>query len=327
MKKFATKTLAAFFLLFALNSPASAQQDITEILKGSLSDAEKLGYAYLEPFGKMFGTSLNGGWYQAARPHKLLGFNVTLVASATMSPIDARTFDVAALGLQSLQLKNPQDNMAPTISGEAVDGPTLLLPEGVGEFNLPQGLALPLVPIPLLQAGIGLPFSSELTVRLLPSYDIGKYGRVQLWGVGFKNQFKDFIPGLKEIPIDLSLMVGYTNFSYELDIDASKEQMVYLNASGFTGRILVGKSIPLISVYAGLGYSQAITNMGLAGQYEIGVGDDMELKVDPLNFEYPITAFAANIGARVRLGIISVHADYTLGAYPLYSGGIGISFR
>lgn len=338
------KLVVTLALTLGLLQVSIAQDQIAQILKGGLDDAEKLGTAYLEPFGNMFGTALNGGWYQAARPHKVLGFNLTLTTSAAVAPVSARTFDVSALGLQTLQLKNPQNNLAPTIAGEATAGPTVMFEvEGEDiEFDLPQGAGLPLMPIPFVQAGVGLPFSTEVTVRFLPPVDLGKYGRVNLWGIGAKNQFKDFIPGLKHVPIDLSLMVGYTNFNYEYDISYVPQEMptgytqadfadqkMFLRASGFTGRILVGKTIPFVSVYAGLGYSHAVTSLGLEGNYAIGVApfSASDVYTDPLLLDFPKNSFSANVGARIRLGVISIHADYTIGEYALYSGGIGISFR
>ncbi len=327
------KRLINTFILVAVALSVNvsfAQEQITEILKGSLNDAEKLTQAYMEPFGKMFNTSLNGGWYQAARPHKLLGFNVTIVAAVTMAPQTSKTFDVAALNLEKLELVNSQQNIAPTITGESsLPVPELRFKdEPSATFALPNGAGLPAMPVPFVQAGIGLPFSTEITIRMLPSMDLGDYGRFNLWGIGVKNQVKDFIPGLKAIPIDLSVMLGYTKFGYEYDIDASKDQTLFLNASGFTGRILVGKTIPILSVYAGLGYSQAFTRMGVAGNYDLETSSSEALSVnDPITLEFPHKSFSANIGARIRLGVISLHADYTLGDYALFSGGLGISFR
>jgi hypothetical protein len=331
-------SVLAILLLLSIKS-SYAQQDITEILKGGIGDATLIGKAYLEPFGNMFGTSLNGGWYQAARPHKKIGFNITVVAALTQAPASSKTFDVSELGLQSLQLKFPNDKLAPTITGEASPGPTLVLPNSMGEFDLPQGTGIPFLPLPMLQAGLGLPFSTEISFRFLPAVDLGQYGTLSLWGVGAKNQFKDFIPGLKKIPIDLSLFVGYTQFKYEYGIDYVpagapvqydySNQKLSLESSGYTARLLVGKTIPFISVYAGFGYSHAVTNFGLKGNYVVGVSpysaDDVY--ENPIMYDFPISTFSANIGARLRLGPISVNADYTLGNYPLYSLGVGLSIR
>lgn len=326
MKKTGLKFIAVILVIAFNTNSLTAQDDITKILNAGLNDAEKLGHAYLEPFGKMIGSSLNGGWYQAARPHKTLGFNVTLTTSATLSPIDSRSFDVSSLGLDKIELANPLDNMAPTIAGKVETGPTMQFKDASGvQFNLPQGANLIIMPVPFVQASIGLPLSTEISIRFLPTVDLGKYGNLNMWGIGIKNQFKDFIPGLKQVPIDLSIQVGYTKFTYNYDIDATQNQNLFLDASGFTGRLLVGKSIPFLSVYAGLGFSKATTSIGLEGDYEVGPTN--QTITDPFIFDFPLNSFSANVGARFRLGVFSIHADYTLGKYPVFAGGVGVSFR
>jgi hypothetical protein len=315
-------------------------------LKGNVNDAEKLSYAYLEPFGKMFGSSVNGGWYQAARPHKLFGFNVTFVTTLSTVPASAKTFDISKLDLESLQVVTGQSPIAPTISGaSSLARPQLasnLLPTQP-LFDAPKGAGLPFVPMPFIQAGIGLPFHNELTFRFLPSYDVPKVGRVSMWGIGAKNEFKEFIPGLKLVPIDLSVMVGFTKFNSEFDVNykpspanmpdgfSSEDfdnQKLGLDATGFTARLLVGKSIPFLSVYVGLGYSHAVTDFGLKGNYPVGVEPTyLGVVEDPFVLAYTHSNFSGNAGLRFRLGVISINVDYTLGTYALYSAGLGISFR
>ncbi len=348
MKSFRLLVIFVSLLLFSFT--AKPQSGVAEFLQGNLEDAKTLGHAYLEPFGTTFGTSLNGGWYQAARPHKMLGFNVTFVTSIATVPNNAKSFNVGDLSLNNLELEKPSDNMTPTIAGDNTHGPTLLFkddPSGSLGFELPKGANLFFTPVTMMQAGIGLPYSTEITVRFLPPLSIPKLGRVSLWGVGAKNEFKDFIPGLKLVPIDLSLMVGYTNFTSEFEVNFRPEvndldpnsdyamsdfnnQRLALDASGFTARLLVGKTIPLLSVYAGFGYSHAKTEFGLKGNYALGLDKpytDEDIIADPFVLEFPVSNFSANAGFRVRLGVISLNFDYTLGDYALYSAGIGISFR
>ena len=338
MRKSIGKTIKAVcFLTLLSTSTLFAQQQIAEFLQGGVNDAEKLSYTYLEPFGKMFGSSLNGGWYQAARPHKLLGFNVTFVTSLSVAPLASKTFDVSKLNLESLVVVTGQSPIAPSISGSSsVARPELAASIQPNEplFRMPKGAGLPLVPMPMIQAGIGLPFHNELTVRFLPPVNVPKVGRVSMWGIGAKNEFKEFIPVLKLVPIDLSVMVGYTKFNSEFDVSYKpypssdfNNQKLVLDASGFTARLLVGKTIPFLSVYAGLGYSHAITDFGLKGKYAAGIDPDYIEVTDPFTLAYTHSNFSGNIGFRVRLGVISLNADYTLGDYALYSGGIGISFR
>lgn len=348
MKKQVNVMLKALSLsiFLVLSASAFAQQQIADFLQGNVNDAKKLSYAYLEPFGKMFGSSVNGGWYQAARPHKLFGFNVTFVTTLSTVPSSAKSFDISKLGLENLVVVDGQSPIAPTISGPlSAERPQLastLLPTQP-LFDAPKGAALPFVPMPFIQAGIGLPFHSELTFRFLPSFNVPKVGKISMWGVGAKNEFKEFIPGLKLVPIDLSVMVGFTKFNSEFEVnyvpspanmpagystEDFDNQRLGLDATGFTARLLVGKTIPFLSVYVGLGYSHAITDFGLKGNYPIGVEPTYAGVIeDPFVLAYTHSNFSGNIGMRFRLGVISINADYTLGTYALYSAGLGISFR
>lgn len=343
MRKFLLKILPLSFLLL-FSSGVFAQQQIAEFLQGNVDDAKKLSNAYLEPFGKMFGTSLNGGWYQAAAPHKLFGFDVTFTTSVVTAPSSAKSFDINDLNLSTLSVVG-SNSIAPTIAG-STSAPRPQLAYNLAPtktFDLPKGAGLPFTPMMMIQGAIGLPFHSELTLRFLPSVNVPKVGKVSLWGIGAKNEFKEFIPGLKLVPIDLSIMVGYTKFSSEFDVNYKpdpanipsgytaadfKGQKLALDASGFTARLLVGKSIPFLSVYAGLGYSHATTDFGLKGNYPIGIEPTYARVInDPFILAFTHSNFSANAGFRVRLGVISFNFDYTVGEYALYAAGLGISFR
>lgn len=337
------------FAFIAFSISIYGQQNVAQFLQGNVNDAKKLGEAYMEPFGKMFGNSLNGGWYQAARPHKLFGFNLTVVTTISTVPSSAKTFDVSKLNLQNLELSSGASAMSPTVSGASSIGPRVVYKDAPSlGFNLPKGANLPFTPMPLIQAGIGLPFHTELTFRFLPSVNVPKVGQLSLWGFGAKNEFKEFIPGLKMVPIDLSVFVGYTQFESQFDVDfkpeyydpaqpnqaaAFKNQKLVLNAKGYTARVLVGKTIPFLSVYVGMGYNHANTDFGLKGLYPVGI-DPLEGTTsnrftvsNPFVLAYTHSGFAANAGLRLRLSIISFNFDYTFGEYPLYSAGFGISFR
>ncbi|HKK60165.1 MAG TPA: DUF6588 family protein, partial [Salinivirga sp.] len=85
-----------FYLLFAMVVPLSsmAQSEVSRFLSSGASDMEKLTEAYLEPFGKGFGTAMNAGWYNTAKPHQLFGFDVTINATLAMVPTQDESFDL-----------------------------------------------------------------------------------------------------------------------------------------------------------------------------------------------------------------------------------------
>ncbi len=307
------------FLL--ISSVTYSQEDAVKMLSGNLDDAKLLTKAYLEPFGKSFGTSLNNGWYNTAKPHKLFGFDITFTAAITVPPSGEKTFDVSKLNLQYWTVKSGSDSNSPTVTGDKKDG--TILENGGNELTLPQGANLKFVPAPIIQFGIGLPFHTEVMGRFFPKVDINGVGKFSLWGVGIKNEFKEFIPGFKLVPIDVSILLGYTKFKSSFDL--SGDQTLDFNASGFTSKLLLSKSIPVLTVYAGVGYNKSTTEVAFKGTYDIpnvGVG----IK-DPLDLDFTNSGFNANIGLRIKLSVIAFHFDYALGKYSVFNAGVGINFR
>jgi len=320
-----SRHILMILLGFLLISGATySQEDAVKMLSGNLDDAKLLTKAYLEPFGKSFGTSLNNGWYNTAKPHKLFGFDITFTAAITVPPSGDSKFDVSKLNLQYWELQDPADNSAPTVTGKKNAGPTLVdQATGTATLQLPQGANLRFVPAPIVQVGIGLPFHTEVMGRFFPKVDINGVGKFSLWGVGIKNEFKEFIPGFKLVPIDVSILLGYTKFKSSFDL--SGDQTLDFNASGFTSKLLISKSIPVLTVYAGVGYNKSTTEVAFKGTYDIpnvGVG----IK-DPLDLDFTNSGFNANIGLRIKLSVIAFHFDYALGKYSVFNAGVGINFR
>ena len=181
----------------------------------------------------------------------------------------------------------------------------------------------------MIQVGIGLPFNTELDARILPKIDIPTVGQFSLMGFGIKNEFKEFIPVLKAMPFNLSAFFGYTKFTSSFDISASQTgnstQKLNFNATGYTAKLLISKSIPVLTVYAGFGYNSSKTDVLLKGNYSIpGVGLDIK---DPISLDFANKGMSANIGLRIKLAILAFNFDYTLGTYKLYNAGVGINFR
>jgi hypothetical protein len=49
----------------------------SQVLVDNVNDAKSFLQAYLNPLGNGLGAITNNGWYNTARPHKLLGFDAT----------------------------------------------------------------------------------------------------------------------------------------------------------------------------------------------------------------------------------------------------------
>jgi len=70
---------------FLLALPSQAQFE--NFLKGGVEDANRLFNAYMTPFLKGVGYGFNNGWYNTAKPHETLGFDLTLSLNAAIVPV------------------------------------------------------------------------------------------------------------------------------------------------------------------------------------------------------------------------------------------------
>ena len=52
-------------------------EDMGLILVGGVADAEQILDGYVQPLANSLGANLNGGWYNTAKVHGTLGFDIT----------------------------------------------------------------------------------------------------------------------------------------------------------------------------------------------------------------------------------------------------------
>jgi hypothetical protein len=359
MKKFFPRHLVTLAVsAFLFTSVSYSQFDNVDFLKSAPADGVKLIEAYIAPWANAFGAGLNGSWYNTAKPHKLGGFDITTAFNVGMVPSTAGTFDLSTLGL-STNL-NPKTGTAPTISGANTAGPAMTYSvNGVtlASFATPPGTNWRYVPVPTAQIGLGLPLGTEIKVRYIPKIPI-KEGDVSLWGVGLMHSIMQYLPGSKLLPLDVSLFGGYTkltgnvplslnpgtpqNYSTYNSTSSFNDQFLSATVSALNISLIASANLPVITFYGGVGYSKTKTDIELTGNFPLpalvtptagapyaeyndsGVkkGSDFP-KMEVENF----SGLRANAGIRIKLAVITIHADYTRAQYNVVSAGLGISFR
>jgi hypothetical protein len=333
--------LVAVFAAFSL--PSFAQDDIDELLQESVEDGRKLVNAYVAPVMKSLSLGLNQGWYNTAKPHKIAGVDLTITVNAMTIPDADLLFEPNKLGLTKVSLSpsSPGYPHASTIVGPDRT-PTFQVtdPDGtVRTFQGPSGLDLKgetgynKVPVPMVHLGFGLPKGTDIKLRYIPTLDVGDDGSVKMFGVGVMHDIKQWIPGIKLMPFDLSAFVGYTKFELQSQLDADNPQnadqrgIFTMNAT--TVQALIGKKFSVITFYGGLGYNIAKSNLALKGGYDINDdGDETDqFEKDPVDLKFAASGPRATIGTRLKLAVFTFHADYTLQKYKCLTVGFGISVR
>jgi len=323
--------LVLLFLAGGWIRPATAQvENVDDLLRGGTADARTLIDAYLAPGATGFGAGLNTGWTGAAKPHSVLGFHLRIGATLSRVPSGDRTFTLGDGDLESLTLVNGEIGSSPTVAGEE-DTPTyrLRLPSG-STITMPEGSGFSFAPTPVIEAGVGIVRDTEIMLRLVPTVEVvDDYGTVSLFGVGVKHGLNQWLPGGAPLPVDVTAMVHYTRFDLNADLEESGNQRLEWGTGAWAITALVGKSLPVLSVYAGLGVETAATEVAMKGTYEIENDQGIPATVeDPLTVSFDRnTSLRALGGARIRLGFIALYLEGTLANYSSLTAGLGLSIR
>jgi len=332
-------------------------RDIGNFIAAGPADAEALLNAYLSPWINAFGGSMTGGWYNTAKPHELGGFDITLSFNTAFVPSKYKTFNVNELPLQSLVLEDGANPVTPTVAGSTDHGPQMQYDfEGFRQdaFEMPPGTGYGYMPTPMVQVGVGLWFGTEIMGRFFPPVTFKK-AKVGMWGVGLKHDIKQWIPGLKDVPVlNISLMGGYTKLNSGvgmevtpddvglqdyINVDPSiwNDQDMTLKTSSFTANLLISADIPIVTFYGGIGFANTKTNLKFEGYYPMIV--DVEggipnvgavqnpIDIEVKNQDGGVTKPRLNIGMRLKFGVFTMHFDYVRANFNVATFGLGLSFR
>ena len=308
--------------ILAIFSGLSSFGQIQNILADDIAQGEKLIEAYFTPMAESFGAGLNSGWYNTAKPHNLGGFDLTLTLNTVIIPSSAKTFNIKAAGGD---IFTSNDTEASTIFGSA-DATTMTYNNNSTgldvDFEMPGGFKTPAIPLPMIQAGIGLIKNTAIDIRYMPILNVGNNINVNLFGVGVKHDLLQWVPGIgNAIPMSLSLQGGYTSLNTELKIAGQK---ISLKTKATTINLVASKKILMITGYIGLGYNSASTTFMTDANFDLDrIQFEEKLEVDFVSNKN----LRKNIGLRLNMTLITIQADYTFSEYPTATLGIGISLR
>ena len=335
MKRFFTLLVMVFIAgLFQAN----AQDDIDKFLEESVEDGEKLIGAYISPAIKAFSLGMNQGWYNTAKPHKIAGIDLTFTGSLMKVPTSEQLFDAGALGLTNITvvdpltgLENPDQTM-PTVLGPdrpATLSSTSTLGNTFDDFEAPSGLDLGSdvkflknkMPAAMLQLGFGLPKGTDIKLRLVPKVDLGNDSEYNLFGIGVMHDVKQHIPGLKNLPFDLSALIAYTKMKLDITLDPGQNGVFEVKSTTIQG--IIGKKFSVVTFYGGLGYNIAKSKLALLGDYDIN-GTNY---TNPVDLSFAASGMRLTTGMRLKLAVFTFHADYTVQKYNALTVGFGISVR
>ncbi|HEY9044702.1 MAG TPA: DUF6588 family protein [Ohtaekwangia sp.] len=344
------RTAVVLGLFFTTSVSVFAQDDIDRLLKEDINDGKLLIDGYIAPFMKSVALGLNSGWYNTAKTHKLIGIDLTITASAMTIPKSELFYDVSKLSLSRVEMVQPGSVSYPQGSPDYPQAPTIFGPdrapvyqekgnilnndtfEGPGGLDLKHNVGKNWMPVPMVHLGIGLPKGTDLKVRFTPNININDDSQFKMFGIGIMHDVKQYIPGLRLLPFDLSAFVGYTHLAIDYkytDTDIMTENAkgeMAMNATTIQG--VISKKVSVLTVYGGLGYNIVKSNLSMLGKWDVNNdGTYQAQEVNPVDLRYTASGPRMTAGFRLKLAVFTLHADYTLQKYNALTVGFGINVR
>lgn len=310
---------------------------------------------YITPIFSGWGADLNSGFYHSADLHGVLGFDVGLKIGLALTKDDDKKYNF--LTPDSVIIQNPVTSGNFTlVAGKDYDREIVGAPTSVGAkdanlyvkmlepnpadadyvirkaiydtllarkgndnlFPIPNGFNLPVVPLFIPQAAIGLPFGIEIIGRFIPTISAGDAGKFNYMGFGVRYDIDQHIP-LCPVQIAIHLVTQKMNFKSKSDKDIFK-------ASGTAYGVEISKRFVFITLYGGFQFEKAsFTLSQIEGKFVTPFGET--------TFTIPETTYKGKnksrltAGLRALLGVVNIHADYSIAKSPVITAGFGISFR
>ncbi len=345
-------------------------QDFGEIIAAGADDANTYLESYLAPAMNSLGNGLANGWYNTAKAHKTLGVDLTFSFNMAQIPEAERTFQFIESQFNNMRLEPGLETTLPTIVGGDAPNEDIVIETGNVEYNgtplpfdagdiefaVPDGINLenvPVVtglPIPTLNLGIGVYKNTDLKIRLLPEINVDDFS-IKMFGIGVMHDFKQWIPGIKNLPFDLSGFFGTTKITSTLQLEVDNTQTssngsevrFYSDpntnnfgefiASATTIQALISKKLTVFTPYAGIGVNIVRTEIGVKGDYIYEITPPAQQTQtytiqDPIGLNFEGSGGPRfTIGGRLKLAVFTFHFDYTAQKYSTITGGMGIAIR
>ncbi len=340
-------------LVFGIFTNLTQAQELESLLIAS-DDASKLTESYINPVMKGLMYSMNGGWYTTAKVHKKFGFDITINANASFVPSKDEMFSFVPSDYLYLSLPNGETEL-PTVMSENTSETTVdvNIPLGdgtfkVASFQMPGGIVgdLPVnaVPTPMVQVGFGLPFKTDIKLRLVPNLNFDDSLEANLFGLGIQHDIMQYLGPLEKLPLSVSILAAFTTMDVAYNInDESADDVSVTNGvaefkmNTWTIQALASLDFKIITFYGGIGYNNGSSTIKIKGDYDLTydvedsggtvIGTVNETISNPVNLAFNANGMRATIGTRLNLGFFKIFADYTLQEYNTASAGIAFSFR
>tara|TARA_R110000868_G_scaffold150151_19_gene373128 strand:+ start:650 stop:1639 length:990 start_codon:yes stop_codon:yes gene_type:complete len=328
-------------LLFVATLASKAQNDLDALLAAGVDDAQRFANNYLAPGTNGLMHSMNANWFNTADAKPLGGFEISIIANASLINDDSKMFSLNINDYENIRFNDgASSQMVATALGEndpdinvIVDyevtpgttiSETITLPSGIGSSSAN------LLPTAFIQGALGLSKGIEIKARFVPKIDTDDVN-ISMFGAGLQFEVTKWLPADKLLPVAISGLVAYTSLdgSYDLTETSGIEgenQRLENDTSTWLFQLIASTKMPVINFYGGIGYIKGKSESDLLGTYR-STGVIPFQYTDPFSVSSEVSAVRGTIGTKLKLGFFRLNAEYHLSEFDAFSVGINFGFR
>ncbi|SEQ15654.1 hypothetical protein SAMN05421824_1306 [Hyunsoonleella jejuensis] len=344
------KKLTLFIALIFVTQVSKAQNDLDALLAAGVNNAERFANDYLMPGTNGLMHSMNANWFNTANAKPLGGFEISIIANASIIQDDHQSFQMNIADYNSdpdqdftITFADPSSSKSvATALGEndpnidiiiTYDDPilgeqqeTITLPSGIGSDTAN------LLPTAFLQGALGLSKGIEIKARFVPKIDTDEVD-LSMYGAGLQLDFTKWLPADKLLPVAISGLVAYTHLDGSYDLTDSsgisgQNQRLENSTNTWLFQLIASTKLPIINFYGGLGYIKGKSESDLLGSYTVSSGPLFsETIVDPFSVSSEVSAVRGTVGTKLKLGFFRLNAEYHVSEFNAFSVGINFGFR
>ena len=318
-------------ILLLLSHNTNAQNDQTTLL---VNDMLLVAENFASPGAEGAALQSSAGWFTSASTLEKWKFEVSLHGNALFVPSGKQKKLSNNRDFQILSFRGSENALLPTVYGGSTDAvfegeiinPITNQVQSF-DFNAIDGLGKETLIHPFPQVTMGLPYSTEVSVRYLPSIIVNDVG-FSTYGMGLKHNFTQYFERRYDPEnFQFAAVVTYSNFKVDYQFtQLSIPQFVELN------RIDVNADLWLFQVLGSKLYSsfEVFGALGVTAsnfEYELGgTGSALPLLNDALvGIKGSGSKFKGDVGFNYYFSNFKVSAMFT--ASNFFNANLGIHYR
>lgn len=295
-------------------------------LDNVVTDFLLISNRYVTPGAEAAIHQSTAGWFQNGAALETWDLSISLHGNAIFLPKNRKTASVSNSEFLNLRLQEgSQQARIPTALGG--DDPIFFEGELFGEtfdFQTLEGINEDEFYYGFIQASVGLPKNTQLTLRYAPSIPINNV-EYQLYGAGLQHEIDQYFKNPYDIKLALQATYSYFNFDIKFDplvIPGVTFEEVNIKAHSFLFQAIASKRVHDFEPVAGIGFSRSNFSYALDGEGEtlLNVVNNALSNLDDAN-----NAWVANMGFNIYIGDVSVQSVTTFGEF--INTNLGVTYQ